>query len=238
MRLSQSCGRPLLRPEAARRPPPSSLPSMVGWLGGTLTFPRWREQLRCTFHKTPPGGIIRNFPPVSTCCQSLQCCGPGCPCPACHSDPAGQDPVGQYPAPSQGTQKIRKGSTNPRLMQELHMATDFTLWVTNVMARSLKQAMSILVVQERHLWLKLVKMRDTGTLHFLDAPISQAGLFGDTVEDFAQQFSAVQKQTKAFKHILPRRDPPYATILSRAGQQPARCRGCPPAFSTAAPSCT
>ncbi|KAI2667056.1 Gag-Pol polyprotein [Labeo rohita] len=33
---------------------------------------------------------------------------------------------------------------------------------------------------------------------------SKAGLFCDTVEDFAQQFSAVQKQTEAIKHILPR----------------------------------
>ncbi len=35
-------GRPLFRLEAARLLPPSSLPSMAGRLGGTLTFPRWR----------------------------------------------------------------------------------------------------------------------------------------------------------------------------------------------------
>ncbi len=39
----------------------------------------------------------------------------------------------------------------------------------------------------------------------MDSPISQAGLFGEAVEDFAQQFSAAQKQTEAFRHILPRR---------------------------------
>ncbi len=51
---------PFLRPEAARLPPPSSLPSMAGRLGGTLTFPRWRVRLRCTCAcKTPPlGGIV------------------------------------------------------------------------------------------------------------------------------------------------------------------------------------
>ncbi len=39
---------------AARLPPPSSLPSMAGRLGGTLKFPRWRVRLRCTCAcKTP-----------------------------------------------------------------------------------------------------------------------------------------------------------------------------------------
>ncbi len=34
---------------------PSSLPSMARWLGGTLTFPRWRELLRSTCaQQTPP----------------------------------------------------------------------------------------------------------------------------------------------------------------------------------------
>ncbi len=36
----------------------------------------------------------------------------------------------------------------------------------------------------------------------------QAGLFDDTVEGFAQQFSAVKQQTEAIQHILPRRDAP------------------------------
>ncbi|KAI2645741.1 WD repeat-containing protein on Y chromosome [Labeo rohita] len=57
------------------------------------------------------------------------------------------------------------------------------------------------------------------------------GLFGDTVEDFAQQFSAVQNQTEVIKHILPRRDP---TKPSCARPSSARHRGCPPAASTPA----
>ncbi len=60
-----------------------------------------------------------------------------------------------------------------------------------------------MVVQERHLWLNLVEMKDVDKAHFLDAPISQAGLFGDTVEGFAQQFSAVQQQTEAIQHTCP-----------------------------------
>ncbi len=50
-------GWPLSRPEAARPPPPSSLPSMAEWPGGTRAFPRWRERSRCTCaHETPPLG--------------------------------------------------------------------------------------------------------------------------------------------------------------------------------------
>ncbi|KAI2660982.1 Tyrosine recombinase slr0733 [Labeo rohita] len=90
-------------------------------------------------------------------------------------------------------------------IEELRAATDFALRATKVTARS-GQVMSTIVVQERHLWLTLAQMADVDKSRFLDAPVSQGGLFGDTVEDFGQQFSAVQKQTEAIKHILPRRD--------------------------------
>ncbi len=77
-------------------------------------------------------------------------------------------------------------------------------------------------------------MRDVDKARFLDAPISQAGLFDETIEDFAQQLLAVQQQTEAIQHILPRRDAPY-TANPGARPQSARRRGCPPASSTAAP---
>ncbi len=99
--------------------------------------------------------------------------------------------------------QMHEGSTDPGLMQELRTATDFALRATKVTARSLGKAMSTMVVQERHLWLNLVEMKDVDKARFLDAPISQAGLFGDTVEDFAQQFSAVQQQTEAIQHTCP-----------------------------------
>ncbi len=54
-------------------------------------------------------------------------------------------------------------------------------------------------------------------VRFLDALFSQAGLFGDIIEDCVLQFSAVQKQTEAFQHILPRRDahlPPLRHLAS------------------------
>ncbi len=130
--------------------------------------------------------------------------------------------------------QVHEGSTDPGLMQELRTATDFTLRATKVTARSLGKAMSTMVVQERHLWLNLAEMKDVDKARFLDAPISQGGLFGDTVEGFAQQFSAVQQQTEAIQHILPRRDAP-STAAPGARPQSARCRGRPPASSRAAP---
>ncbi|KAI2645552.1 ORF V: Enzymatic polyprotein [Labeo rohita] len=109
------------------------------------------------------------------------------------------------------------------------------LRATKATARSLGQMMSTVVVQERHLWLTLAQMADVDKARFLDAPISQDGLFGNTVEDFAQQFSAVQKQTEALKHIFPRRD--SATTSAGPQPPPARHRGRPPASpKTPAPS--
>ncbi len=80
--------------------------------------------------------------------------------------------------------------------------TDFALRATKATARSLGKAMSTMVVQERHLWLNLAEMRDVDKARFLDAPISQVRLFGDTVEGFAQQFSAVQQETEAIQHTM------------------------------------
>ncbi|KAL0153937.1 hypothetical protein M9458_050760, partial [Cirrhinus mrigala] len=95
--------------------------------------------------------------------------------------------------------ELHKGSPDQAVMQELRAATDFALRATKVTAQSLGRVMSTLVVQERHLWLNLAQMADVDKARFLDAPVSQAGLFGDT-------FSAVQKQTEAIRHILPRRE--------------------------------
>ncbi len=77
--------------------------------------------------------------------------------------------------------QVHEGITNPGLMKELRTATDFALQAKKVTARSLLKAMSTMVVQERHLWLNLAEMKDVDKARFLDAPISQAGLFGDTV---------------------------------------------------------
>ncbi|KAL0165441.1 hypothetical protein M9458_041194, partial [Cirrhinus mrigala] len=126
---------------------------------------------------------------------------------------------------AQALKHLHEGGPDQGAMQELRATT--ALRATKVMARSLGQVMSTVVVQERHQWLTLAQMVDVDKARFLDAPISQGGLFGDTAEDFAQQFSAVQKQTEALKHIFPRRD--SATTSAGPQPPPARRRGRPPA---------
>ncbi len=73
MRSWRVHGWPLSRPEAARPPPPSSLPSTAEWPGGTRAFPRWRERSRCTCtHETPTlGGTVRFFRPRPVIWQPL-----------------------------------------------------------------------------------------------------------------------------------------------------------------------
>ncbi len=116
--------------------------------------------------------------------------------------------------------QMYKGSSDPRLMQELRLA-DFALRVTKVMLQSLGKAKSTLVIQEHHIWLNLEEIKDVDKVRFLKAPISKAGLFGDIVEGFSQQ-------TEAIQHILPRRDAPPATAAPQARPQSAHRRGRPP----------
>ncbi|KAL0170996.1 hypothetical protein M9458_035592, partial [Cirrhinus mrigala] len=113
---------------------------------------------------------------------------------------------------------LHEGVPDPELLQELRSVTDYALRATKVTAQALGRAMSTMVVQERHLWLNLAEMRDAEKVRFLDASIPQAGLFGKTVEEVAQQFSTVKKQTEAIKHILPQRV--ASTCPARPRQQP------------------
>ncbi len=131
--------------------------------------------------------------------------------------------------------QLHEGDADPGVLQELRTATDLTLRATKVTARALGQTMSTLVVQERHLWLTLADMKESDKHRFLDSPISQAGLFGEAVEDFAQQFSAAQKQMEAFR-ILPRRSAAVSTPPPAAAPPPARRQRRPPAASTSAPA--
>ncbi len=121
---------------------------------------------------------------------------------------------------------LHEGGHDLAVLHELRAATDLTLRATKVTAQSLGRAMSTLVVQERHLWLCLTDMKEQEKVQFLNAPVSQTGLFGDAVESCAQQFSAAQKQTEAIKHIMRRRKPAAASTPAIA-PQPARRRGAP-----------
>ncbi len=125
---------------------------------------------------------------------------------------------------------MHEGSTNPRLKQELRSATDLALRAREVAAQYLGKAMSTGVVQERRLWLSLAERSEVDKVRFLDALVSQAWLFGDTVEECAQQFSAVQKQTEA-THLAPA----WCTAPPQSKTQSACRRGRPPVSSRAAP---
>ncbi len=128
---------------------------------------------------------------------------------------------------------LHEGGHDPEVLGELRTATDLALRATKVTARSLGRAMSTMVVQERHLWLCLADMRESDKMRFLNAPVSQTGLFGDAVENFAQQFSAAQKQTEAIRHILPQRAAAASTWPPVAAPQSTRRRGRPPAAAPA-----
>ncbi len=101
------------------------------------------------------------------------------------------------------------------------------------MVRSLGRAMSTMVVQERHLWLCLADMKEADKVRFLNAPVSQTDLFGGAVENFAQQFSAAQKQTEAIRYILSRRAAAASTRPPTAVPRSTRRRGRPPAAAPA-----
>ncbi|XP_059424804.1 ribonuclease inhibitor-like [Carassius carassius] len=117
---------------------------------------------------------------------------------------------------------MHEGGTDPGLMQELRTVTDFALQAMKVTARSLGKAMSMLVVQERHLWLNLAEMRDMDKARFLDAPISQVVLFGDTVEDFAQQISDCSITEEGYKALSSalRSNPSHLIELDLTGNDP------------------
>ncbi len=83
---------------------------------------------------------------------------------------------------------LHKGDNNLAVLHELCAEMDLVLRGMKVTAQSMGRVMSMLVVQERNLWLCLADMKEQEKVQFLSAPVSQTGLFGDAVESFAQQF--------------------------------------------------
>ncbi len=225
MRSLQGHGRHLLLPEINLVAPPPSPPSMVEPLWGTRASPLWSGlwPCNCVQQSLPLCGVNRVSPhgPVSTCHRA---CGEAAS--ALHAMALLQ--VHQAKA----LRDLHEGGHNLAVLNELRAATVLTLRATKVTTQSLGRAMSMLVVQQRHLWLCLTDMKEQEKVQFLNAPVSQTGLFGDAVESCAQQFSAAQKQTEAIKHIMRRRKPAAASTPA-AAPQPARRRGRPPVAAPA-----
>ncbi len=92
---------------------------------------------------------------------------------------------------------LHEGGHDPGVLSELRTVTDLALRATKVTARSLGRAMFTMVVQERHLWLCLADMKEADKARFLNAPVSQTGLFGDAVENFAQDGFALREMVNA-----------------------------------------
>ncbi len=102
--------------------------------------------------------------------------------------------------------QVHEGSTDPGLMQELRTATDFALRATKVTARSLGKAMSTMVVQERHLWLKLAEIK----VEFGEA---QVDLFASPESSHCQLYFSLTEGplgTDALAHNWPRAFHKYA----------------------------
>ncbi len=175
---------------------------------GTWAFPRWRE--RVAMYVCPRNAATwRNRPRLpSKACKLTAVLAAKAYSAAGQAASALHAMAILQVLQAKALKQVHEGSSDPGLMQELRTETDFALRATKVTARSLGKAMSTMVVQERHLWLNLAEMKDVDKARFLNAPISQGGLFGDTVEGFAQQFSAIQQQAEAIQHILPLRDAP------------------------------
>ncbi len=109
---------------------------------------------------------------------------------------------------------LHEGGHDPQVLQELRAATDLALWATKVTAWSVGRVISTLVVQERHLSLCLAELRDNDKVRFLNSPVSQTGLFGYAVENFAQE-------SEAISHILLGRSS-VASTPPPAAPKPAR----------------
>ncbi|CAM4295375.1 unnamed protein product [Leuciscus chuanchicus] len=93
----------------------------------------------------------------------------------------------------------------PDAFKDLRSATDLALRATKTTAQALGRNMASLVVLERHLWLNLTEIRDADKTAFLDSPVSTTGLFGPSVNGFAERFTEAQKASSAMKHFLPKR---------------------------------
>ncbi len=67
---------------------------------------------------------------------------------------------------------------------------------------------------ECHLWLNLTEIREKEKVFFLDAPISQSGLFGEAVRSVVDKFRSAKTQSAALKQFMPRRSRDYSTPSS------------------------
>lgn len=69
-----------------------------------------------------------------------------------------------------------------------HTLTDYILHAFPCAALSLSRGMASTLVAQRHLWLTLSDVLDSGRAGFLEEPVSVAGLFGQSLEGIQDRF--------------------------------------------------
>ncbi|KAL0166276.1 hypothetical protein M9458_038120, partial [Cirrhinus mrigala] len=79
-------------------------------------------------------------------------------------------------------QSLEGSAVTPDTVNDLRVVTDFALKATKHTTQAAGRTMGFMVVQQRHLWLNLVDLRDPDRKVLLNAPITPSGLFGNAVE--------------------------------------------------------
>ncbi len=236
MMSSLEHGRHLSLPETAPVAHPPSPPLTAERRGGIRRSRRWSDRLRCNCVQGPllPGAVIRCSPPGPV--------GTRRPWPAVPMRPAEKllQPYTlwrccRFTRPRHWgtctrvvtTQEFSVSFGPPRTSRYERRRLRRGLWAVRCPPWWSRNAT---------FWLCLADMKEVDKARFLNAPVSQTGLFGDAVENFAQQFSAAQKQTEAIRHILPRRAAAASTRPPAAVPRPPAAAAAPaPAQQTQQP---
>lgn len=107
---------------------------------------------------------------------------------------------------------LDKGGAGHDTVREILRASDLSLRATKEVARSLGRSMAAMVVTERHLWLNQADIKEDDNRIFLDAPISPAGLFGDSVNRVAKSFERAKKRSGSYGSFLPPKGRPSGAV--------------------------
>ncbi len=108
----------------------------------------------------------------------------------------------------------KESSIFPRRAPEASKASREGSWGSKHTARAVGRSMAGSVAAERHLWLNLTEIREKEKVFFLDAPISQSGLFGEAVSSVVEKFRSAKTQSAALKQFMPRRTRDHSTPSS------------------------
>lgn len=104
---------------------------------------------------------------------------------------------------SMGVLQAYQADVLKELDEELRRATYLTLRATKHKAWAVGSSMAGLVSVERHLWHTLTDIKEKDKTFLLDTPISNEGLFGNSVTTVVEEFWAAKQQSAAFQQLIP-----------------------------------